>query len=294
MVARGGISSKVAGSFAFAAIAIATCCFCAGCEGTVRSASATASSAAVPVIVDESLAAFEDPLNRERVEQILGSPEMQRAINETSKAFVQGAFEPGAESNAQIFAQRLTDSVAEALTRDIRDQIIPAAIYAARDAARDAMTPEAKRDLQRVIDTTVREATVAAVQAGSAEMERSLAPALRGAIVGSLNSPEMRAAVAGVVSDATRAALLSSRDVILELHEHDEYVGPVERIVSRIERLVVLGIVATFVIGSALGALIVHALRRRRGGGPVPPAPGARELPGPSIAPFDRSPTRAT
>jgi hypothetical protein len=300
MAVSGGSFSRGAEAYALAAGAIATCSLslvcallCTGCSGTVRSAAANASSAAVPVLVDESLAAFEDPLNRERVEQILGSPEMQRAIVETSRAFVQGAFEPGSETNAQIFAQRLTDSIAETLTRDIREQIVPAAV----DAVRGAITPDDQRDLRRAMDAAIREATIAAVQAGSGEMQRSLAPALRSAIVDSLNAPEMRVAVAGVVSDATRAALLSSRDVIVELHENEEHVGPVERIVNRIERLVMIGIAATFALGAALGALVIYVLRRRHGGGasgPPGPQAGATERAEPALTPFDRTPTRAT
>ena len=80
-----------AASLALFVLAVLALTASAGCAGTVRSAS----RAAVPVIVDESLGAFEDPLTRQRFEQILGSPEMQGALEETARAFVHGAVEPG-------------------------------------------------------------------------------------------------------------------------------------------------------------------------------------------------------
>ncbi len=90
---------------------------------------------------------------------------------------------------------------------------------------------------------------------------------MRTAIVDSLNSPALRESLSGITADATRSALLSSRDLIIELREQQEGAGPLERVIDRVQRLLVIGIGATFLLGALLGSLLVFVLRRRGGGG---------------------------
>ena len=157
----------------------------------------------MPVVVDESLRSFEDPRNRERFEQILGSPEMQGAIQETARALVEGALEPGDRAST---SQSVTDSMADVLARDIRDRILPA------DRRRDARFAE-RRLLaagpagHAALSSTRpwRRATAAAIRSASAELPSTLAPAMRGALVDSLNSPELHAAVVRVSRPTRRA-----------------------------------------------------------------------------------------
>jgi hypothetical protein len=251
-----------------------------------------ASRSAVPVIVDEGLGAFEDPVNRQRLAAIMGSPEMQQAIREAAEAAIAGALEPTAESRGRAFAAGVTDSVADAMARDIRDKIVPAAVDAMHEAFDEANTPEERSAVRRFIDESVSQATTAAVRSASKELPTTLAPALRQALVENLNSPELRQAVSGVAADATRSALLSSRDVILQLREQGDKTGPFEHILERIERLLVVSIAVTFVIGTLLGALGLHALRHRSLGGPRGPGP-AEPASGPPPR-LDRAAPRAT
>jgi hypothetical protein len=210
-----------------------------GCAGTVASASATASKAAVPVVVDQSLHSFEDPATRERVEQIMASPEMQKAMGDM-----------------------------------------------ARGAAAGMLDTKTEAELTRALSVAVRHATVEAIDAASAEMPRTLGPAIRTSLVDSLNSNDVRSGVSGVVSDATRSALVSSHDIIADLRQKGEIGGALDHMVDRLEKVVIASIAGTFALGVLLGVVgTAVALRRRResaGGGT---GPGVR---------LDRTPTHAT
>jgi hypothetical protein len=258
----------------------------AGCAGTVRSAS----RAAVPVIVDESLGAFEDAHNRERLEQILGTPEMQGAIRETARGLVQGALGPGADASAQRYTAELTDTVAEVLARDLRDRIIPATVKGMRESLRDSLTADDRRAMFALVNGAIAQATATAIRSASVEFPRSMAPAMREAIVESLNSPDLHAALGGMAADATRSALVSSRDVLVELHDRYEGTGPVVQLVDRIQRMLERTIVATFAVGTLLGAFFIFAMRYFRGD-----APGTRRVwrgrgPGGGASPGSGSP----
>jgi hypothetical protein len=269
-----------------------------GCAGTVRSAAVNASRAGVPVVVDESLGAMEDPHTRERLEQIMASPEMQGAIQETAHALVLGALQSRGENSADSplgVAAGLTDTVAAALARDIREEIVPATVQGMRDSLHDVLSADDGRAILRTLDSAVGQATAAAIRSASTELPRSLAPAMRAALVENLNSADLRAAVASMTADATRSALMSSRDVLLDLHEHDEEAGPVAQLVDRIQRMLERIVVVTFLIGALLGALLVWVSRhfRRGGSGAPPPGPAGPTRPE-RVAPGSSAPASSS
>jgi hypothetical protein len=273
-----------------------------GCTSTVRSAA----RGATPVVVDETLAAFEDPQNRERVEQILGSPEMQAALRETSHALVRGALEPGADVRTQAATAALTDTVAEVLARDLRDRILPATVQGIRESLRESITKEDQSAVRAMISSAIGQATTTALRSASAELPNSFGPAMRTAVVDSLNAPELHEAVAGMIADTTRSALVSSRDVIVGMRQQNEGNGPLLQLVDHVQTMLERTVVATFVVGTLLGACFVWAMRYFRGdsrGGPSrrvwPGPPGGPPGPSPTDAArgssaLDSSPTRAT
>lgn len=251
----------------------------------------------VPVVIDESLASLEDERNRERIEQILGTPEMQRAIRETASAVTTGALGPDAVDHLQGVTAELTDTVADVLARDLREKIIPASVEGMQASMRDALSPQAVAAATSALRRAVAQATDAAIQSAAHDLPITLAPAIRASIVESLDSPDLRASVAGIASDATRSALLSSRDVIIELREHGEEAGIIDHLIDRVQRLLVATVAGTFAVGAALGALLVGLLRLRRGSGREPPPPSAPLVPGQgarSAARLDPAPTRAS
>ncbi len=280
-----------AASLALIVLAIAALTASAGCAGTVRSAS----RAAVPVVVDESLGAFEDPITRRRFEQILGSPEMQGALEATARGLLHGAVEPGSEERVRALTAAMTDAVAEALAHDIPERLLPATVDGMRAQLREALSPEDRRALMDAVDGAITQAIATAIRSASVELPRTfvpaIVPAMRGALVESLNSPDLHAAVAGVTADAIRAALISSRQLIIELHDQSEGNGPIMKVVDRMQRMVERTVVVTFCIGALLGGIAVWASRHfRRGSGSGPPGPAPSE-PASSQEPQDRGPS---
>jgi hypothetical protein len=230
-----------------AALAVFACAWAVGltaCAGSVRSASVNASRAATPVIVDESLASFEDPENRERFRAIVGTPEMQAAIRETAQGLVQGALAPNGETQgrAAALAAQMTDAVADELARDIPEKLEPASVEAVQKALGEALTPEAQRSLRAAVTVLLDDATRTALRSLADEMPKTIGPAIRATIVQSLNSPDLRAALTGSAADATRAALMESRDVIRELRQEDD--GPIARLVTRVQRMLYTAVLA--------------------------------------------------
>lgn len=260
-----------------AALLLASSLLTACLGGSVRSATRNA----VPVAVDETLTSFEDSKNRERFEQIIASPEMQRAIQDTARALVAGALEPGTNPNVQS----VTDGMADILARDIRERILPAAVSGLRKSLSEAFTPEDQKALERAIDSAVGSATTSAMRAAAAELPKSIAPAVQGALVQSLGSPELHAALAGITADATRTALIASRDVIRETHQESEEGGPIIQLVNRVQAMLERVVAIAFLAGTLLGGIIVWASRYVRRRGPSEPTGPAR---------LDRPPARAT
>jgi hypothetical protein len=186
----------------------------AGCAAGVRSAAAEAPRVAVPVVVDESLKSLEDTGNRERIDRILATPEMQGVIRDAAGSATRGAIAGAAEE---------------------REVMVGA------------------------IDEAVGVATRTAVRSVAAESPETLTPAMREALVSTLTSPDVRAALDGLTAEATRTALLSSRDVIVQLHEESEGPG----LVAKLQRVVVGSLVAALVLGASACGLLAWALRLR-------------------------------
>jgi hypothetical protein len=117
--------------------------------------------------------------------------------------------------------------------------------------------PEA---LRRAVGDSAAEATRAALLAAAIETPRTLAPAVRTSIVDALNAPDVRDAVAMTASDATRAALRSSFDVLKQLHEEEG----VPQLIAQLQRWLTAIVVGALVVGMASAALLVWSLSVRR------------------------------
>jgi hypothetical protein len=219
----------------------------------------------VPAVVDESLRSFEDPATRARLARIVGSPEIQQAIEETSQALVVGVLGADVGERGRAVAAALTAGIADALAEAIREKLVPAAAAGLRTTL-SAISEEDKRTLQRALAESVREATLAALRTTAHQLPGAIGPSLRSAMTESLSAPDLRASVSGLASDATRSALLSSRDVLLQLHEDNDVFGAaiIDHLLDRLRSLLVVAIVATFASGVLVGVLGIAFARRRR------------------------------
>ncbi len=117
--------------------------------------------------------------------------------------------------------------------------------------------PEA---LLGAVRDSAAEATRAALLAAAVEAPRTLAPAVRTSIVDALGAQDVRDAVAMTASDATRAALWSSFDVLKQLHEEEG----MPQLIAKLQHWLTAIVVGAFVVGMAFAALLVWSLSVRR------------------------------
>jgi hypothetical protein len=131
---------------------------------------------------------------------------------------------------------------------------------AARSATRGAMAglTEERAALMYAVNETAAGATRSAVRATADELPLTVAPAVREAFVSTLESPDVRAALDTATAEATRAALLTSHDVIRQLHE--EQGGAV--LLARLQRWVVICLIVACALGTTALAVFVWAMRR--------------------------------
>jgi hypothetical protein len=100
----------------------------------------------------------------------------------------------------------------------------------------------------------------------------------------------MRSAVSGITSQAARAALLATSDVIIELREHNPGQSPIDHAIDRLKGLLIASTAVTFGMGALVGALAAWIARSRSRRGPGGPS----ITPGPSDPRLDRTALRAS
>jgi hypothetical protein len=190
-----------------------------GCAAHLKSAAAEAPKTVVPAAVDASLSSLEEPLTRERILAVAGTPEMQQVVRDLGRSALEGALEA-----------------------------------ALQDPSID------REGLRRAIRQAVTEATRASLRAGEEEFMHSLTPAMRRSVVETLGAPEVREAVSTTVSSSTRAAVISTFDLMKELHEHEA----TPELFSRLRRLLIGVVAGAFGLGAGSSALLAWTLGLHR------------------------------
>jgi hypothetical protein len=123
---------------------------------------------------------------------------------------------------------------------------------AVRDAAAAAVSGGVREFLTTAMDaraTQVAESVAGAlVRGGAAEIPRTLAPAVRQAIVESLDSPDMRNALRDTTREVVRATLVDTRDMFVQLDAERDRTGPLQRFVNLLRW--------SWALAALLGALV--------------------------------------
>jgi hypothetical protein len=230
----------VNGSLAFALTAL----LAAGCAGRVEELAADVPRAAVPVAVDEVLKAGEDAGTRDRVAQILATPEMQQAIREIARGAVEGAIDEMSSEESQERIATLTHELATAL--------------------RSELSAADRRTIEGAVAAIAASGTRGAVRTAANEIPTTLGPAVTHALVQELQDPALRHAVSGMVSGVTRDVLGNTRDAMQEArgrHEAEGTRGPI----ASIQRALTLSWLLAFGLGViAVGGLMYGWRLKRR------------------------------
>ena len=184
---------------------------------------------------------------------LMGSPEMQRAIEGVASNVTRGAL---SDPETTALVKRLTAELTRVLAEVVRTEL-----------AR-AMSPEAQRAILR----SVAEAGAAAARGASraiAENADTLAPALGMAMATELQSPDIRDALRTTSREITRGVVLGTKDALAQ-----DTGAPPPPLMVRMKRLVTLanialGVAILAMIAIPIGLLILWQKRRRE---PVPVA----------------------
>jgi len=185
-----------------------------GCKAAVRDAASEVPRAAAPSLTKATVETFEDPQLRDRIADILASPEMQRGFEEASAAIAKGV------------AQGLTDAQ---LAEQLR-----------------AMIQRLTRELAVAVTATLREAQPAVEELAAAmtkgvvrSMNESLGKELAPAIAATLRNPELRDAVGETGRDIGRQVVLGSNDGLHELEEGKRGEGLIAKFTQNIPLIAV-------------------------------------------------------
>jgi hypothetical protein len=216
----------------------------AGCVGAVQSAAAEAPRVATPVVIDETLKAFEGETNRQRVAAIVATPEMQQAIAELGSAFGDGAAANLADETAQAhveeFAERLTGVISRAMTAGL-------------------LTAASQGAMQDTIRGLVATATEQATRTLALEITTTLAPAIRAAVADGLRSPDMNDALRETTRTLSRETVVATHGAVDEMHK--EQTGQTLR--DRIMKALARTWIVAFLLGAFSLALLIALLALR-------------------------------
>jgi hypothetical protein len=202
-----------------------------GCGVWAASAAPKAVRTATPVAIDESLKTFDDPANRERVANLMGSPEMQRAMVALGTAAAEGAVDTASSGDSEQRLTQLTTQITDAFTSAL------------------ARSFDEHRSL---VQSGAADATHAAMGAASQDLRESLGPAIRESFVTALRAPDLREALNETVADAAKAARAS----VQEPHERP--------LLERLHNLVTFAWLVALAFVIAMAVLYVRVYRSRR------------------------------
>lgn len=241
------------------AILCAASMLMAGCGSTVRTAAYDVPRIAVPITIDETIGALEDPVTRERIARVLATPEMRRAIEEIAASATRGALAEASteqvDARLEELVVRLTATFSRAFIGDLREEL--------GEAAASPEYAAAQRRIERDLSSLVAAATRSSLRTAAEELPETIGPAVRTSLVNELRSPELREGLAITVSEITRQTLVSSRDVIREMRAEADTAG-VGSVFDQFRQMVALAWSASIVLVAALFALLAWALQTRR------------------------------
>jgi hypothetical protein len=240
--------------------AICLLVFEVGCGATVRSAAKDVTKAAVPTAIDQGLKALEDRPTRDRIVQVVGTPEIQKTIQELAASVARGASEGLTDEQAVAKTMQIAGAIAAAVTRIGIDE-----------AVGEASAPENQERIDQLATSATVAATRAAIRAIAAEvpstlgppiatmMREDVAPGLRALVTG----PEMRDAMSQVAFELSRQAVLGSNQALAELEERKQKKGLLERLTKMFAASGWLVWALVGVLVSSILALVAALVRSR-------------------------------
>jgi hypothetical protein len=227
-----------------------------GCAPNLQSAAKDVTQGAVPAAIDSSLETLAEQRTRERVLQLMSSPEMQKTLEAMAASFTKGATKVLTSDEMAKSSAELSSSIARAATR------------VAVDAAMAEMaSPENERRLTDLMTAATAAAARSAMVSMADELRRSLGPALGDmvrdnvvpSIRGIMTDSDTRSTMGAMVFEASRQAVLGSNDAMAELERKRNKQGTLARLSGLFEHtelLLVFVVVACCAVVGLLAAFL--------------------------------------
>jgi hypothetical protein len=218
-----------------------------GCAARARSLAADLPRTAVPATIDETLKAGEDAPTRDRVAQILATPEMHRAIEDVAKTAVVGALDGLNDEESKERIAALTSELTKAFADGIR-----------RELSRGDRVA-----LEGAVASLAAAGTRGALRSAADEIPTTVAPAVRQALVTQLADPELRDAVSGMVGHTATRAVASTGEAVAEATATNKAEGR-DGILAQLKRTVTRSLLLAVALGVCAAAVLAWGLRMRR------------------------------
>ncbi len=229
-----------------------------GCAPAVRGTAKSATEGATAGAVQS----LSDPAARQRVEEIVGSPEMQKAIRELSDDITAGVTEAMTSDEVAANSERVARAITDTVTRVAVDA-----------ALSQAATPINERKLENAVEVATDRAVDAGMRRMAEDMPRTLGPAV-GAMVHeqlapSLRAlaadPDIRASLAPLIFELSRQAVFGGNEATAELAKEKPKVGALAQLSATLSAGgVLLTVLLLVLLASVVTLLIVVAFMRAR------------------------------
>ncbi len=174
-----------------------------GCAPAIRGTSAEAAKGATSGLTQESLAQLEDPQTRARIAAVLGTPEMQKALQELAAGLSEGV------------VLGLSDEALAAHVDKVAGRFADVLVTTMSKTADAATSPEAQARMSRFVGAVV----ASAVRAAAAEIPRGgVAPGLAEIV----NAPELKHAIGEVARTIAHQGVVGSNEGMSELEAQED------------------------------------------------------------------------
>lgn len=228
------------------------CGLAMGCAPTVRGASAEAASAATPAAAEAGLRLLEDPAVRARLAAALATPEVQEALREVSAGVARGVVD-GASSELAVALDEGLSAERRAAAERFTSSLAAAFVRGAAEEVPRTLAPAMREALVTELGPALREV-----------MTKEASPA----VASMLAAPELRAALGDVAHDLARSAVIGSNEALVELDERRQRGQggmPLGAFAAFFEgRTWLVGLVGLVVAGLAFSVPFAWLLRDRR------------------------------
>ncbi len=232
-----------------------------GCTPSLQSATRDVTQAAVPAAIDSTLKTLDQQQTRDRVLDIMSSPEMQKSIALLAANFARGATEGLTSDEMAKRSTALASVIAATASQVAVDAVLSQSTSAANE-----------KRMAELISVATAAATRSAIESMATEMPRTLGPALSEmlrdsvtpAVRGVVSGPEVRSSLGTIAFELSRQAVLGSNEGMAELEREHHKKGLLAHLTSMFAEGGLVTILAVLAGAAIIGLLVALFMTRSK------------------------------